>query len=474
MLTPFTRCLAVAAALAGSPWVAAGEQLSPAQLKADLQLARSALEEAHGGIYRYTSKQKFDTVFDAASRKLNHSMDTLGFLRILAPALAMVRCGHTAVLLPGALRKQLEAAPLLPLDVKIIGGKVFILRDFASDGALAGSEIVSINGLPAAAIVQGLTAASPGDGFIGTGRAGRVARTFKEGLLHYFGMQGRFKLVLRTHPAAQRRVALDGQPLAALRDASARLYPQDQRSKKFIELSFPGASVARLQVFTFMDDDEEDDGETLLADAFKKIAASGATTLLLDLRNNGGGKDALGKKLFAHLVEQPFSYYESLTVKRPLLSFAAHVEGPAGIPEGSLLARSDGLYGLRSHPNLGMQKAVVPTFKGKVIALINGGSFSTTSELISHLHDRKRATFVGEESGGAYHGNSSGREALLVLPNSALRVVIPLVTYTLAVGGAHANGRGVAPQRPITPSIGDYLNGRDPQLASALALAGAQ
>lgn len=465
-----TRKLALAAALACAP-PAGAATLSPAQLKADLQLARKALEEAHGGIYRYASKQEFDTVFDAASRKLNHPMEVLAFLRILAPAVAAVRCGHTGVQLPSALRTELEAAPLLPLDVKIIGGKVFILRDFGSGGALAGSEILSINGVPAATIVATLTAASPGDGFIPTGRAGRVARSFKEGLLHYFGMQGRFMLTMTSPGSTPRQVTLAGQTLAALRDASARQYPQDQRPKKFIELSFPEEHIARLQVLTFMDDDEEDDGETLLAQAFDKIAASGASTLLLDLRNNGGGKDELGKRLYAHLVARPFTYYDALTVKRAGLSFASHVAGPAGIPADALQERSDGLFALRSHPNLGVQQNATPAFKGKVIALINGASFSTTAELISQLHNKGRAIFVGEESGGAYHGNNSGRDAVLVLPNSALKVTIPLVTYTLALDGSHVNGRGVVPQYAVTPSIADYLARRDPQLEQALLLA---
>src|SRR5207344_1630190 len=97
----------------------------------------------------------------------------------------------------------------------------------------------------------------------------------------------------------------------------------------------------------------------------------------------------------------------------------------------------DGLYDVRSHPNLGIQQPRKPGFGGKVIVLINGGSFSTTAELLTQLHDKKRAVFVGEESAGAYHGNSSGKDAVLELPNSGLHVGIPLMTYTLAVSSEH-------------------------------------
>lgn len=129
---------------------------------------------------------------------------------------------------------------------------------------------------------------------------------------------------------------------------------------------------------------------------------------------------------------------------------------------------------LAAHANLGIQQPATPTFAGKVIALINGESFSTTAELITQLHDKKRATFVGEESGGAYHGNSSGHSVMLALPNSGAKVDIAQVTYTLAVGGKHAHGRGVVPQIRVTPTIGDYLSGRDVVLEKALQMARAR
>lgn len=466
------RGLALAAAMACASSALAAAELTSAQLQADFRLAREALEESHGGIYRYTTRQELEQLFDAAAARLDHPMDAMAFLRILAPAIAAVRCGHTGLQLAPDQRKQLDQALLLPLDVKVLGGKLFILRDYASAGALAGSEITAINGVAAASILATLTAAAPGDGFIPTGRASRVGRTFKEGLYNHMAMHGRFSLTLQAPEGGRRIVALDGQPLSALRAASASLYPQDQRPKKFIDLSFlDDGRIARLQVFSFTDENEDEDGRKLLKQAFEKIAASGAETLLLDLRDNPGGEDALGKLLFSHLVDQPFPYYEELTVKRAGLSFASHVDGSAGIPAGALLARADGLYSLRAHSNLGIQQPVAPGFKGRVIALINGGSFSTTAELISQLHDKKRATFVGEESGGAYHGNSSGRDAVLVLPNSGLRLGIPLVMYKLAISGKHPVGRGVTPEHVVQPAIGDYLTGRDPQWNRALSLA---
>jgi hypothetical protein len=458
--------LLVASAMAG----ALAAPLTAGQLQSDFQLARQALEEAHGGIYRYTTKAELDRVFDSAARKLDQPMEAIDFLRILAPAVAALRCGHTGVQLSPALKAEMEQALLLPLDVRLVRGRLYILRDFDGAGKLAGREIVSINGVAIGSIIERLTAAAPGDGFIATGRAQRVARKFKEELFTQFGMQGKFTLGLRA--ASPEMATLAGQTLAALKQASASRYPQDQRPHRFAELSLlDEGKIARLQVFNFTDEEEDDEGAVILKKAFEKIAASGAQTLLLDLRDNGGGEDRLGKLLYSYLVDTPFPYYEELTVKRASLSFAGHVEGSAVIPARMLMTRPDGLFSVQGHPNLGMQKPALPTFRGKVIALINGGSFSTTAELITQLHDKKHATFVGEESGGAYHGNSSGNGVALILPSSGLRVVIPLVTYKLAVSGAHANGRGVVPEVEAIPEIADYLSGEDVVLEKALRIA---
>ena len=474
-MTAVRRCTPLLFSLAGLLLAATmasalAAPLTNSALQADFQLARRALEEAHGGIYRYTSKTELDRVFDAAARKLDRPMEAIEFQRILAPAIAALRCGHTFVQLSPPLKAQMEQALLLPLDVKLVRGRFYILRDFDNAGKLAGREIVSINGVAIDSVIKRLTAASPGDGFIATGRAQRIARKFKEELFIQFGMQGQFTLGLRG--PRRESITLTGQTLAALKQASATRYPQDQRSQKFAELSLHDeGKIARLQVFNFSDEEENDEGAVVLKKAFQKIAASGAQTLLLDLRDNGGGQDKLGKMLFSHLVDAPFSYYDELTIKRANLSFAEHVDGSAVIPSSMLAARADGLFSLKGHPNLGIQQAGAPAFKGKVIALINGRSFSTTSELITQLHDKQRATFVGEESGGAYHGSTSGNDVTLVLPNSALRVVIPLVTYRLAVSGQHPNGRGVVPEVKVVPGIADYLSEKDVVLEKALGMA---
>jgi hypothetical protein len=86
-------------------------------------------------------------------------------------------------------------------------------------------------------------------------------------------------------------------------------------------------------------------------------------------------------------------------------------------------------------------------------------------------HSERRVTFVGEEAGGAYLGNTSGFEAQVVLPSSKLVLYLPLVSYYLAAAPDLDPRHGVAPDYPVAPSVEDLIAGRDPVWEKGLALA---
>jgi C-terminal processing protease CtpA/Prc len=196
----------------------------------------------------------------------------------------------------------------------------------------------------------------------------------------------------------------------------------------------------------------------------------GTKTLVLDLRNNSGGEDELGKRLLSYLLDKPFTYYNDLLINARVFSFHKYAKLP-DVPADMVERQPNGKYRLLKHPNLGIQQPSNPTFAGKVLILINGDCFSTTAEFLSQAHYHKRATFIGEESGGGYYGNTSGVVPALTLPSTKLIVYVPLVSYYLAVKSDQAAARGVLPDFPIRYTIEELLAGKDKELALALELA---
>ncbi len=103
--------------------------------------------------------------------------------------------------------------------------------------------------------------------------------------------------------------------------------------------------------------------------------------------------------------------------------------------------------------------------------IINGLSFSTTADFSSVAKSDKRGTFIGEETGGGYYGNTSGETIKVELPNSKISIIIPKFKYINDVKASAYKDRGVIPDYIITPTIGQILLCKDVQLAKAIDMA---
>ena len=150
----------------------------PTELTEDFDILRQALEEAHPGLYRYTSKTDLDRLFAHARSQLNNRMTAVEFYRLLAPVIAQIRCGHTILRPAPTLEGELFGGDkIFPFGVRIRSGKVHIFDDFATPNkSLAGAEVLSINGVSTSKILAVMLAATSGDGNIVTGKANLIGR----------------------------------------------------------------------------------------------------------------------------------------------------------------------------------------------------------------------------------------------------------------------------------------------------------
>src|SRR6516165_9249251 len=179
---------AAARTSAGAP-----DPVPPEKLREDLRILRGALEEGHPGIYRYTPKPVLDRRFDQAEKALDHPMSVYEFYRIVAPVVAAIKCGHTGVRVPPDLDK---GKPQLPLVVRVLDGKIYVLRDLSNaQGLLAGQEIRAIDGLAADQIVQTMVTAMHADGDVQTARLRRIGGSnFATGLIDLLGLESPYTI----------------------------------------------------------------------------------------------------------------------------------------------------------------------------------------------------------------------------------------------------------------------------------------
>lgn len=71
-------------------------------------------------------------------------------------------------------------------------------------------------------------------------------------------------------------------------------------------------------------------------DVYNDLRERNIQGFIIDVRDNGGGADELGRKLFGYLVTEPFQYYNDLVIKKLTFDFFKYVNKPSSIPENEM------------------------------------------------------------------------------------------------------------------------------------------
>ncbi len=79
------------------------------------------------------------------------------------------------------------------------------------------------------------------------------------------------------------------------------------------------------------------------------------------------------------------------------------------------------------------------------------------------MKDARRATLVGEETGGANDGTVAGRYVTVQLPNSKLKLPIGMMLIQPDINFTKTQ-KGVEPDIEIIPTLEQELSGQDVQL----------
>ena len=105
------------------------------QLKEDFLILRNALEEGHGGLYRYTSKEELDKQFEDILGSLNQPMTEMELYRKLLPLVANINDGLSSLNPSRAYNKYLGDKPIFfPFNLRFIDKRVYLFRNYSDVG----------------------------------------------------------------------------------------------------------------------------------------------------------------------------------------------------------------------------------------------------------------------------------------------------------------------------------------------------
>jgi hypothetical protein len=162
---------ALASALAPRAGRSPGQTVFPvAELREDFALLRSAVTEAHAGLFVVR-------IFDSAVAAL-HDTTEIGFYGAVAGVLAQIRDGHTRSL-PSEqwMSWYTDSARVLPLHIRLARDRAWVTGSM-DPRVPAGTEILAIDGRKMGEIAADIRRRLPADGYIETGTLAQLNTQF--------------------------------------------------------------------------------------------------------------------------------------------------------------------------------------------------------------------------------------------------------------------------------------------------------
>ncbi len=372
---------------------------------------------------------------------LSDGMTELDLLRLLAPIVSRLNCGHSSISSSLPYQDKLKTyGRYFPLLLRFLDGKAWISGNGLHPELPIGGELLSINGLSMDQITETLFASLSADGQNRTRKYMLLNGWFRYSYQSFMDERRDYEITYRAPDSAlihsaTIRGAADSEILQAHQgyfSERAGFYatPYEARfSSDYALLTMRSFSPAGSHSLTAY--------KSFIDDFFARVKADGIPAVILDVRDNSGGDPYVAAHLFSYLAgaAQPYfadsapGFYPSLKRTVPL---------------------ADGRFG------------------GRLLVLMNGGSFSTTGHLLALLRSQSVGIFVGEESGGSFACTDASQT--YTLRRTGLRFRSSTMVWEVAAPGLEP-GRGIMPDYPVQPELEDFLSGQDSILDFALRLA---
>ncbi|MGI4867854.1 MAG: S41 family peptidase [Janthinobacterium lividum] len=453
------------------------QRYSVAQLQADFGYVRRALEQAHPALYWYTPKDSLDRAFVRTAAALTHPMGEPEYWQLLQTLVARVHCGHTRVQHSPAYRAwfRRQPYPYLPFTVAVRQNRLFIAENQSLAAELRpGTELLAIDGHPVAEVLPRLRALISGDGY-GTGFQDRELEVgfFDSYYWSFYEAKPVYPLLVRDSTGRQQLLTPQPRPAKA-RPAAPPLSAEQEHARQLARLhtvsypaSLPATAVLRIQGFSY---DELEDYQQFHRQLFAELTQRHIKRLVLDLRGNGGGNNLLSVDLLRYLLKKDFILTKSALapVSAPFFTQADSTK-PAYFDTTHVKRLPGGKFAF-ANSTVGVEHPYRDRyFRGQVVVLVDGGTFSAASNLTASLRAQRRILVVGEETGGGEAGCSGGNISELELPETHLVLHIP--HFQMLTACRHPQlGRGVRPDITVVPTPWQVASHTDAVLAQLATL----
>jgi|688.fasta_scaffold228402_2 hypothetical protein len=458
------------------------------KLHRDLDLLYQGLDKFHSGMYWYTTKDSIDLAFQNAKSKITTNLNIFEFHKIIAPLVALSREDHTDIFLPKEVKEETnknQNIRFLPLTVVFLGEKLYCVNNASNNSAkIENFEIETINGEMPKEIVSKIGNLFASDGYIKTVKYSDLGGfNFSKYYYYYYGIIEKYEVKFKelTDP-----ITINSLSISQIND---KLKKNNNIIKEKVEnepLQFKiiDTKTAYLDIQTFSNDNIKKDSKyktlkKFLKYCFSEIKGKNIENVIIDVSKNGGGTEGNEGLLYSYFGDN-YQKYSKVRAKTQKGILDNRIDEPIKLKAFGLFERlftnkkmQDGSLERRNGLGLGLmayKKTPKNTFKGNIYIIISPITYSGGSEFSNMVYSQGLATFIGQETGGGYLGNTSGYGRNLTLPNSKITIEIPALQFVMNVEPKLPFGSGVKPHYQVIPTINQYINNENVCLEYALRL----
>jgi len=453
----------------------------------DFKIYKEIVETSHTGMYLYTPKSEFDSIFKMSEKQIEAGeiITVNDFFLLLAKIHTKINCGHSSMYPSAELFSTIGENPkvFFPFQVKFIKDTLIVAADY--NNLKKGTQITKINNLSVEQICKDAFQIISSDGYNTTFKYRQLEEEFAMYYFLLYGAKEKYNLDIIPYQSTEtKNVTIKGiQP-----DGN-----QEIIERKATDLKYINKNTALLTVNTFSTETRKNQKKffKFLNNSFKEIKAKGIENLILDIRENTGGDDGNDMELASYLINKPFKenkfrklnnadlplYPEYLHAEWKQMMGVSEKKSPEEIKKkfkkeiyNEFYLGEDGAYYLKEKFVI-KRKPNPYLFTGQTYILTSGKVFSGGALFSALVRDKSDAIFVGEETGGGYYRHTGSIPLIYELPNSKIAFSIFIVINEQDVQqNLSPNGRGTMPQYEVYPTIKDFVEGKDAVLQRSLDL----
>ena len=489
-------------------------EISVKRLHKDVDFVHKKIFKLHPDLDRYITKEKLAFKFDSLKKSIQQPLKPNAFFFGISQVVGSIRQGHATI---QPLQKQYSTkelkilnkrgkSPLSLLSYAFVNEELLIAKNYGKDSTLkVGTVIKSVAGITPQFLYTKYRKTEASDGYNTTYFQRGFARKFNtllnlerpmaDSIPIVFSYKDSIfeKTLTRTSEKAKAKKKSDKEtkvaPVVVSKEAKEKqllakkalekkkkIFGYDEVRKEFTRhLSYipSDSSIAVLKIKSFTGGKEK----VAYAHIFKEIEQKKVKSLVIDLRNNGGGSLPEIINLYRYIGQDFTTFVDTMKVTnrtgvvynryRNVPKTAMVIASPLitylAVKEICSIKKSPfGYYYQKSK----LTKRIQPrdnNFQGNVYVLINGASFSASAVFSANLKHLKRATFIGEETGGASKSTVAGVLPIMRLPHSKLKLRFGLMEIAVP-HKTTVEGHGVYPDITLLTTKEDFEKNSDPEL----------